>query len=197
MYQKNPTKVLTGEVRLSYCHLDKPYASISNPGNTPKYSVTLLIPKTDTATKADIDSSIAAAAEAAVKSKWNGVKPPVIQPIVHDGDGVRQDGTKYGDECRGCWVLTASSTTKPQVVSLDNIRSELAPQDVYSGMYARVTVNFFGYAKSGKKAVACGLGNVLKTRDGEPLFGGASAESDFGGLASAGGDIDIITGKKI
>ena len=46
-------------------------------------------------------------------------------------------------------------------------------------MYARVTVNFFPYDNAGSKGVACGLGNVMKTRDGEPLSGGASAASDF------------------
>jgi len=48
-------------------------------------------------------------------------------------------------------------------------------------MYARVTINFYGY-KNRKIGVGCGLGNVLKTRDGEPLSGGASAASDFAGI---------------
>ena len=54
-------------------------------------------------------------------------------------------------------------------------------------MYARVTINFFPYDTQGSKGVGCGLGNVMKTRDGEPLAGGASAASDFadGGQAVA------------
>lgn len=67
---------------------------------------------------------------------------------------------------KGCWVITASTKNKPQVVSQSDINTELLPQDIYSGMYARVTINFFGYNTAGKRGVGCGLGNVMKTRDG-------------------------------
>ena len=176
MYQNIATKVLTGEVRLSYANLVTP--RVSQQGGEPKYSVTLLIPKPDNATKMDIDNSIRAAYEEGVSKKWGGAHP---QPkaIVHDGDGLRQSGLPFGEECKGHWVITASTKNKPQVVGIDNINCELAPNDIYSGMYARVTINFFAYDTAGSKGVGCGLGNVLKTRDGEPLSGGASAASDF------------------
>lgn len=179
MYQNDPLKVLTGEVRLSYVHLTTPYANPNQPNAEPKYSVTLLIPKTDFATKADIDAAIEAAAAEAMNKKWGGFRPPQLKVPIHDGDGVRQDGTPYGEECRGHWVMTASTKPMPQVVDQSNIRVQLAPQDIYSGMFGRVTVRFFGYSNSGNKGIGCGLGNVMKTRDGEPLSGGASAESDF------------------
>lgn len=185
MYQNDPNKVLTGEVRLSYANLTTPKAPMNNPNAEKKYSVTLLIPKTDTATMADIERSIEAAAQEAVTSIWGGVRPPVIKPIVHDGDGVKQNGTPYGPECKGHWVLTASSKNAPQVVGIDNINCQLDPRDIYSGMYARVTIRFFGFDNSGNRGVGCGLGNVLKTRDGEPLAGGASAASDFAGIGQA------------
>lgn len=185
MYQNDANKCLTGEVRLSYVHLDKPYANPNQPNAQPKYSCTILIPKSDLATKADMDAAIEAAAAEATKTKWGGFCPPVIKPIIHDGDGVRQDGTPYGAECKGHWVLTASSNNKPQVVDISNINSELAPQDIYSGMYARVTVRFFGFLNSGNKGVGCGLRNVMKTREGEALSGGASAASDFAGIGQS------------
>lgn len=185
MYQNDPVKVLTGECRLSYCHLTTPRAS--QQGGTPKYSVTLLIPKSDNATKADIDSAIQAAANAALATKWNGAWPPVMSLPIWDGDGVRKSGEPFGPECKGHWVLNANTQTKPQVVGIDNINCELAPSDIYSGMYGRVTVRFYGYAESGNKGVGCGLGNVMKTRDGEPLGGGASAAADFAGVGSAPG----------
>lgn len=176
MYQNIPTKVLTGEVRLSYVNLVTPKAQ--NPGDKPKYSVQLLIPKSDTATVNDILSAIEAAAVKAVNEKWGGVRPN-FAPILHDGDGVKPDaGTPYSPECKGHWVLNASSEQKPGVVDISNINVDLAPQDIYSGMYARVTLNFYGY-KNRKTGVGCGLGNVMKTREGEPLGGGASAASDF------------------
>lgn len=197
MYQNIATKVLTGEVRLSYCYLDQPRPNLQ--GGDPKYSVTLLIPKADAATKADIDASIQAAYEAGVAKRWNGKRYP-LKDLVHDGDGLRPDGvTPYGPECKGHWVLTASSKTKPQVVHISNINAQLAPSDVYSGMYARVTLNFYAYDTAGNRGVGCGLGNVLKLRDGEVLGGGgASAEQDFAALAGqqpAGGAINPITGQ--
>lgn len=176
MYQNIATKVLTGEVRLSYVNLTTPRAA--QPNAEPKYSVTLLIPKTDNATLADINASIKAAYDEGVTKKWGGAHPQQ-KIIVHDGDGLRPSGLPFGDECKGCWVLTASSKNKPQVVGIDNVNCELAPNDIYSGMYARVTINFFAYDTAGSKGVGCGLGNVMKTKDGEPLSGGASAASDF------------------
>ena len=154
-------------------------------GQDAKYSVTLLIPKTDTATKANIDASIEAAAQDAQGKLWSGIRPPVLPTPLHDGDGVRENGTPYGPECKGCWVMTASTKNKPQVVHQSDVNTELAPQDIYSGMYARVTVNFFPYDASGNRGVGCSLGNVCKTRDGEPLGGRANAESDFAGLEQA------------
>lgn len=182
MYQNIATKVLTGEVRLSYVNLTTPRAP--QQGGEPKYSVTLLIPKTDAATIANINASIKAAYEDGVNKKWGGAHPTPKQ-IVHDGDGLRPSGLPFGDECKGHWVLTASTKSKPQVVGIDNLDCELAPSDIYSGMYARVTVNFFTYDTAGSKGVGCGLGNVLKTRDGEALAGGASAASDFEGLGQS------------
>lgn len=176
MYQNIATKVLTGEVRISYANLVTPRAS--QQGGEPKYSVTLLIPKTDTATLNDIAASMNAAYEDGVSRKWGGAHPQKKE-LLHDGDGLRPSGLPFGDECKGHYVLTASTKNKPQVVGIDNINCELAPNDIYSGMYARVTLNFFPYDTSGSKGVGCGLGNVLKIRDGEPLAGGASAASDF------------------
>lgn len=182
MYQNDPMKVLTGEVRLSYAHLTTPYVNPKQANGEAKYSVTLLIPKTDAATKANIDAAINAAIDEAVGKKWGGVRPPIPKIPVWDGDGVRQNGAAFGDECKGCWVITASTKNKPQVVDQSNISCELAPQDIYSGMYARVTIRFFGYDNSGSRGIGCGLGNVMKTRDGEPLSGSSSAASDFAGV---------------
>lgn len=182
MYQNNPTKCLTGEVRLSYTNLHQPRG---NNGGEPKYSVTLLIPKTDTATEADIRNAIQAAYENGVKNLWKGSRPELRYPVIYDGDGKRPSGEPFGAECKGCWVVTASSKQKPQCVHISNVHAELLPSDVYSGMYARVTVNFYAYENSGNRGVGCGLGNVCKTRDGEPLSGHANAESDFATLEPA------------
>lgn len=205
MYQNDPKRVLTPECRLSYANLVTPKASQSNPGAEPKYSVTLLIPKS-TGVKAELDAAIEAAAQEAVASKWNGARPPRLESVVHDGDGYRPSGDKFGPECAGCWVVTASSRVKPYVCGMDNINCELAPTDIYSGMYARVSINFYGYAAAGKRGVGCGLRGVMKTRDGEPLSAAVVTASEFSGVGNAAGApapapapyrVDPITGKPI
>lgn len=182
MYQGIATKVMTGEVRLSYVHLVEPYANPSQPGAEPKYSVTLLIPKTDTATKADIDAAMKAAYEQGVADKWKGARPALKNALIYDGDGMKNDGTPFGDECKGHWVISARTNRKPQVVHVSNPNAELAPTDIYSGMYGRVSINFYPFTGQ-QKGVAAGLSNVFKTRDGEPLSGGASAASEFADIA--------------
>lgn len=186
MYNGNPTRVLAGEVRLSYVNLVTPRKQNDNdPTAKAKYSATLLIPKTNTAVKKDIDASVEAAAADAQGKIWNGVRPPVLPIPIHDGDGLRENGTPYGPECKGCWVITASSGNKPQVVHQSNIEVELLPQDIYSGMYAYVTIQFYGYLRAGKKGIGCSLGNVMKTREGDPLAGGPSAAEDFASIGNA------------
>lgn len=173
-----PTQIVTGKVRLSYAHLFKPYAH--NSGQEPKYSVTILVPKTDTATKADIDSAIEAAKQDGMASKWGGQMPPVVAIPVYDGDGVRpSDGQPFGEECKGHWVFTASSKQAPAVVD-QAVQPILDQSEVYSGMYARVSINFFAYNSNGRKGVGAGLNNVQKLADGEPLGGRTTAAEDFG-----------------
>lgn len=180
MKQVIPTKVITGKVRLSYVHLTKPYAN--QPNQDPKFSTTLLIPKSDIATKRSIDAAIQAATQQGVSDKWNGVRPPMIAIPIHDGDGVRpSDGMPFGDECKGHWVMTASSKSRPEVVDL-GLQPIMSESEIYSGMYARVSLNFFPYAVQGKKGIGCGLNNVQKLEDGEPLGGRTSAANDFNDL---------------
>ncbi|MGE4215143.1 MAG: DUF2815 family protein [Anaerotignaceae bacterium] len=198
MYQNIPTKCLTGEVRISFEHLTKPYTN--TPGADPKYSCTILVPKVDANTYNDLKNALTAAYEMGVKDKWKGMRPQLRYPVIYDGDGTRPSGEPFGEECKGHWVLTASSKQMPQAVHQSNIRVQLAETDIYSGMYARVTVNFFPYDSSGNRGVGCGLGNVMKTKDGEPLSGRNNAEGDFKSIApqqtqnAFSGSINPITG---
>ena len=179
----NQNVVTTGEVRLSYTNLFQPRAQ--KEGAEPKYSTTILVPKTDTATKAAIDAAINAAIEQGVSKCWGGQRPPRPSICVHDGDGPRpSDGQPYGPECKGCWVITASSKNPPFVVDR-NVQPILQQTEVYSGMYGRANVTFFPYANSGNKGVGCALNGVQKLRDGEALAGRVSAEEAFGAPAAA------------
>lgn len=171
--------ITINDVRFSYCNLFQPKPPINNPTGEAKYSTTILIPKSNTAAKAAVDQAIAQAIEAGVTSKWNGVRPPVPATPIHDGDGVRpSDGQPYGEECRGCWVLTASSKNPPFVVD-NQVQNIIDPTQVYSGMWGNVNVNFFAYNSAGKKGIGCGLNGVQKTRDGEPLTSRVTAQEAF------------------
>lgn len=172
-------------VRFSYCNLFQPKAPYNNPQGEPKYSCTILVPKTNTAAKAAIDQAVAAAIEAGVSAKWSGVRPPQPAICVHDGDGPRpSDGSAFGEECRGCWVFTASSKQAPFVVDAQ-VQPIIDPTQVYSGMWGNVNVNFFAYNSAGKKGIGCGLNGVQKTQDGEPLGSRVTAQEAFAPVSPA------------
>lgn len=171
--------VTINNVRLSYANLFQPKPPYNNPAGAPKYSVTILVPKSNTAAKLMIDQEIAQAIEGGVSSKWGGVRPPQPAICVHDGDQPRpSDGAAYGEECRGCWVFTASSTQAPFVVD-GQVQPIIDPTQVYSGMWANVSVNFFAYNQAGKKGIGCGLNGVQKLRDDTPLSSRVTAQEAF------------------
>lgn len=182
----NPCHVVTGKVRLSYEHILKPYKSPNaGPDDDPKYSVTVLVPKSDTATKAKLDAGIAAAKKRGMETKKYKDGTPIdkLPTPIWDGDGYRADGySEFGPEAKGCWVFTASTglDRKPRVVD-SSLNDILDPTQIYSGIYGRVGVDFFPYNFAGKQGVGCSLCNVQKLEDGEPLGATrASAEDDFG-----------------
>ncbi|MBN6205565.1 DUF2815 family protein [Ralstonia pickettii] len=179
---ENNTRIVTGEVRFSFVSLLKPRED--QYGGAPKYSATILVPKTDTATKAKIDAAIEAAKQKGKAEKWNGVIPPVVAVPIHDGDGVKpSDGMPFGDECKGHWVFTATTGVDypPKVVDAQ-LNPIMDATEVYSGMYGKIALNFNPYSFQGKKGIGVYIStNVQKTRDGEPLGASApAADSDFG-----------------
>ena len=92
-----PTKVITGvNTRWSYANVWDP-KSIN--GGAPKYSVSLIIPKSDTATVAKIKAAIQAAyEEGQSKLKGNGKSVPALSAIktpLRDGDLERPDDEAY------------------------------------------------------------------------------------------------------
>lgn len=178
---ENLTNVTTGEVRLSFVHLFKPYAH--TPGQEEKFNCTILVPKSDADTMSRINAAVEAAKQKGVSATWGGVQPPIVPTPIYDGDGVRpSDGMAFGPECKGHWVFTASAKVDypPEVVDRQG-NPIINQSEVYSGMFARVNVNFYPYAFGGKKGIGAGLGPVMKMRDGESLGGSApSAAQAFG-----------------
>ena len=173
---KSDTKVIIAGARLSYANLFEPRAF---EGQEPKYSVSILIDKEDEATVALIQKAVKNAGEAG-SEKYGKKFGTGLRTPLRDGDVDRPDDENY----QGCYFINANSKNAPQVVG--KLRDPntgkplpLGPEDVYSGCYANVSVNFYPYNVSGNKGVAAGLNNVQKVADGERLSGASSATDDF------------------
>lgn len=167
------TKVITGKVRLSYLQVFE--ARANEEGGVAKFSASLIIPKSDTVTLANIRKAIAAATEVGKSSKFDGKIPTVnFKNPLRDGDLERPDDANYAN----CYFVNASSTNRPQLVD-SNLNPILDRDDLYSGCYGRASVNFFPFNSKGNKGIACGLNSIQKLSDGEPLGSVSRAEVDF------------------
>lgn len=168
------TKVITGKVRFSYAHVFEPTAI--GESTDEKYSVSIIIPKSDTKTIKEIEAAVETAKQQGKTSKWGNKVPPTLKLPLRDGDIERPDDEAYA----GSYFINATSKTKPGIVDA-NLKKLMSQEDFYSGCYGRASLNFYPFDAKGNKGVACGLNNLQKTEDGQPLSGRASAEDDFGG----------------
>lgn len=172
----NPMKVITGpKTRWSYANV---WEAKSINGGAPKFSVSLIVPKSDTATVTKIQAAIEAAyKEGESKLKGNGRTVPalsVIKTPLRDGDIERPDDPAYAN----AYFINANSATAPGIVDAA-CNPIMNRSEVYSGVYGRASISFYAFNANGNKGIACGLNNLQKISDGEPLGGKASAESDF------------------
>ncbi len=172
----NPTKVITGvNTRWSYANVWEP-KSIN--GSNPKYSVSLIIPKSDTVTVNKIKAAIEAAySEGQSKLKGNGRTIPalsVIKTPLRDGDLEKPDDDSY----KNSYFVNANSPTAPGIVDADR-QPILERSEVYSGVYGRASISFYAFNSNGNKGIAVGLNNLQKIKDGDPLGGKSRAEDDF------------------
>jgi len=172
----NPMKVITGpKTRWSYANV---WEAKSVNGSAPKFSVSLIVPKSDTATVAKVKAAIEAAyKEGESKLKGNGRTVPALSLIknpLRDGDIERPDDPAYAN----AYFINANSATAPGIVDAA-CNPIMNRSEVYSGVYGRASISFYAFNANGNKGIACGLNNLQKISDGEPLGGKASAESDF------------------
>ena len=171
----NPAKVITGVCRLSYANI---WQAKSINGGAPKYSASVLIPKSDTKTLAKVKAAIQAAYEEGEgKLKGNGKTAPSLASLktpFRDGDTERPDDEAYA----GHWFINANSNTAPGVVDA-NREPIYDTSEIYSGVYARVSLSFYAFNSNGNRGIACALQNIQKVRDGEALGGKSKAEDDF------------------
>ena len=175
----NPTKVITGpETRWSYANVWQPKAI---DGGAPKYSVSLIIPKSDTKTIEKVRAAIQAAYdEGQGKLKGNGKSDPPLSSIktpLRDGDVERPDDEAYANS----YFINANSASAPGIVDAA-CQPIIDTSEVYSGVYGRASINFYAFNSNGNKGIACGLNNLQKIRDGESLGGKSRAEDDFADL---------------
>ena len=173
----NATQITTGKVRFSYLNVFEPRSSMGEGGEL-KYSVTLLIPKSDKATLAKVNKAMEAA-KAAYLTKNNGKKLPAnLKHTIHDGDGERPNGEAFNEECKGHFVITVSSKHQPVICYADKTPIT-EPKELFSGCYGRAIINFFVYDTAGSKGISAGLNGIMKLYDGEPLGGGVVTDEDW------------------
>lgn len=167
------TKVVTGKVRMSFVQV---FQAKSYQGGAAKYSVTILVPKSDTATVKKIKAAIQAAKEDGISSKWGGKEPKNLWNPLRDGDEEKADERP---EYEGMYFINCKSDRKPVVVDKD-LNEILDPDEFYSGCWGRASINFYPYDNT-TKGVAAGLNRLQKLKD-DTRFGGdsGSVEEDFG-----------------
>ncbi len=174
------TKVITGKVRLSYTHIFEPQ---SIDGGDEKYSTAILIPKDDKETLRKIKGAVDAAKELGKTNKWGGKIPANCKLPLRNGDEERPDDDVYA----GHYFLNATSKTRPGIAKpigkgadgQTKFQEITDSTEVYSGCYAKVSLNFYPFDAKGNKGVAAGLNNVVKIQDGDFLGGRASVQDDF------------------
>jgi hypothetical protein len=170
MTQATKVKIVTGKVRFSYANVFSPKASVE--GGTPKYSVSIIIPKSDKETIAKISKAFEDT-KAGSSAFFGGAVPKGLKGGLRDGDEEKDDAAYAG-----CYFINANSAQKPGVVDQD-LNPIMDMNEFYSGCYGRASITFYPYNAQGSKGIACGLNNVQKMEEGEKLGGATSAAADF------------------
>ena len=161
--------------RVSFVH-------VLEPDKNGSYSCSLLVPKTDTITIEKLNKAINAAIEEGktkLGNKEGYVNKKMLKLPLRDADEEENSQEGYA----GMIFFNAKNKRrKPQVV---NRRLDLIfdPDEIYSGCYCNVMIEFYAFSVDGNKGVAASLGNIQKVRDGERLgYGGRNADADFDDL---------------
>lgn len=180
MADMNNTRVVTGKVRFSFVNVFE--AKAFGEGQEPKYSVMLLIPKSDIGTVNRIKAAIDAAAQKGLSTKFGGRLPAILKTTFKDADkDMDQDGMIFAekwDYTKNHYIINVSTKNQPQIVD-EHLNPIINPIEFYSGCYGRASINFFAYNNNGNKGISAGLNNLQKLEDGEPLGSITTAEQDF------------------
>lgn len=176
--------ITVGPVRLSF-------PAILEPDRRGKYSVTMLIPKTDEGRA--IAKQLHELAAGQVAAKWPDPekRPRRLTMPVKDGDSGEHtnDGVPKGErypEFSGHWYVSASSNFQPGVVDRQ-LQPVVDRARVYSGVWAYLQVNAFAYSNE-KFGASIGLANVQIYQDDEPFAGGGAPDPGAAFRKLDGGD---------
>ena len=182
--------ITTGIVRMT--RISIPGESSGN--SLRKYKASLLLPKSDVLTWQKIIGAISDAIGVALKTKWEGVFLENIKMPLIDGDGVSRDGYSYGEECKGHYIISAASRTKPDIVD-KSLNPMIDPGEIYDGIYAYASLKFYPYLlDDGKPAIACVLEAVMKIADGNVISKDLTpAQRAFSGIIGTGNRQSIKT----
>ena len=167
------TKVITGRVRLAYVHLLTPFANDAQ--RDPKYSVTVLVPKSDAETYQRLCAARDAARIVGRDRSWGGKIPAVLADTIRDAD---DPSIEYpvdlgkNPDFAGHWVINMSAieSRKPGLTDAELSRTP-DPALFYSGMHARITCRAYPYTVSGKRGTSFGLNAVQALPGGAPMGG--------------------------
>jgi len=165
---KKDTNVIIKNARLSFVYVWEPS------DYSEKYSVRILIDKSDKENLASINAAIEAAKKRGIEKVWGGKLPSKLSSPLNDGE----EKADKDPSCAGCWYINAKNGSQPGVLDMDKKPME-DQSHLYSGCYAHVSVAFYAYDKNGNKGIACSLSNIMKTADGDRLSGHDTAENDF------------------
>lgn len=184
MAEKNTRIVLGKEipVRFSFlqAHEPKEYTNEETGEKTMKYSVSVLIPKDSKKDIALINEQV----ELLMAEHFKGKTANTLKLPLRDGD---EEADEKGDAYKGHYFFNCSSKLKPAVVGTEideftNKLKGLGPDEIKSGDYGRISINFFHFVGK-QKGIGVGMGNIQKTKDGEALGSQRSADEDFGDLS--------------
>ncbi len=164
-------KVVIGEVRFSYANVWEPKKMEGS--DEVKYSTCVLIPKSNKDAVRKVMKAIEEAKQEGIV-KFGGKIPNNLKLPLRDGDKEREDDENFTN----CYFLNASCKFAPGVI--DRKKQQIIDTtEFYSGCCGYVSLNFYAFNTNGNKGIACGLNNIMKTRDGELLGGRSRAEDDF------------------
>lgn len=198
------SKVTTeSEVRLSYTSLLEARAQDVEKPDEKTFSTAILIPKTDTATVEAVRAAIKEALADGVAKKWNGKTPPNLKNPLRDGDAPKANGDDPDESYIGHWFLNAKGprggVEKPILLDKNGeATSDYAV--VYSGVYGRVSLQFFAFDKQGNKGVAASITSFLSGQHGDalgaPPLTAESARNEFGVSTPASAAKDEFSNKE-